>query len=266
MEHGDTPASFELGKWYLDCVSEAGDVIIAYVAEVRWRALSLRYTSTLVQRAGGETRVRATLSGAAAPVIEADTITWSAPSLGASARFHPLSPERSATVLARHDGRVHWRCLAPLARAHFDLEDGPIHGLGYVEHLTLTLAPWRLPIDELHWGRFLGEDTSLIWIDWRGPHRHQTVLLDGAAIGPARVERHALSSERGDLNLRLSGSRVLREGALGKTALSILPAVETLLPVRILATEERKWVSRGTLDHGGVRREGWVIHEVVRWP
>lgn len=31
MEH-----SYRLSKWYLDCVSERGEVLIAYWAELRW--------------------------------------------------------------------------------------------------------------------------------------------------------------------------------------------------------------------------------------
>ena len=263
-------SSFELSKWYLDCVSDDGDVIIAYAAEVRWRALAIRYTSTLVRRAGEETRVRATLRGADAPSFEGfegGAIAWSAPSLDVAGRWEPLEGPAEDTVLARDDGRVEWRCHAPRARATIELAGGPpIRGLGYVEHLTLTLAPWRLPIDELWWGRFLSDDVSLVWIDWRGSHTRQVVLLGGAAAGPARIDEHGLATRDGSIALHLHEPHVLRQGALGKTALAILPAVETLLPVRILATDETKWVARGTLHRGDTRTEGLVIHEVVRWP
>jgi hypothetical protein len=262
-QHG----GFKLSKWYLDGVGEGGDVCIAYAAEVRWRALALQYTSTLVQRAASATRIDATLRSAPPPARDGAAITWSAPALGVSGRWTAREPEVRETILAQDDGRVEWRCLMPRADAEITLASGPpIRGFGYVEHLELTVAPWQMPIDELWWGRFLAEDTSLVWIDWRGPHRRQVVLLGGAARGPARIDEHGLEADDGALRLTLAEPRVLREGALGKTALAILPAVETLLPMRILATEERKWVARGTLHHQGRRREGWVIHEVVRWP
>lgn len=264
----DEPAStFELSKWYLDAIGDDGDVFIAYAAEVRWRALSIRYTSTLVQRAGSETRVRATLRRADPPSFSGPRLTWASPSLDVAGRWDPLEPEARSTILDREDGSVVWRCHVPRAHAQIDLAgEAPIVGFGYAEHLTLTLAPWRLPIDELLWGRFLSDDTSLVWIDWRGPHRRQLVLLDGRELGPARIDERGLATEDGALALTLEAPRVLREGALGKTALSILPAVETVLPVRILATEETKWAARGTLHRGGKRTQGWVIHEVVRWP
>ncbi|MFT3770218.1 MAG: hypothetical protein QM820_32720 [Minicystis sp.] len=258
---------FTLSKWYLDCVGDGGDVFIAYAAEVRWRALAIRYTSTLVQRAGSPTRVDATLRSAPPPVIDGGVLAWSAPALDVSGRWEALAPEARDTVLAAPEGRVEWRCLMPRARAAVTLaSEPPIRGLGYAEHLTLTLPPWQMPIDELWWGRFLAEDAALVWIDWRGPHRRHVVILDGIAVGPARIDERGLATDDGSLRLTLADARVLREGALGKTALAILPAVDTLLPVRILATDERKWVARGTLDRQGRRSEGWVIHEVVRWP
>ena len=77
--------SFELSKWYLDCVGEGGDVFIAYAAEVRWRAHALRYTSTLVQRAGSATRVEATLRDmtSVAVAVVFGLLTW----LGAGVDF-----------------------------------------------------------------------------------------------------------------------------------------------------------------------------------
>jgi hypothetical protein len=155
----------------------------------------------------------------------------------------------------------------PRARAEVSLADGSsVRGLGYAEHLTVTLAPWLLPIDELRWGRFLADDAALVWIDWRGPHTRRLFLLDGVPLGGAHLDDDGLATEDGSIRLAFEAPRVLREGAIGRTTLSILPAVETILPVRILATEERKWVARGVLDRGGRRSRGWVIHETVRWP
>lgn len=266
----DAWASFALSKWYLDCVGDDGDVFIAYVAEVRWRALALRYTSTLVQRAGQEPRVDSTLRSAPFPRFIAGTLSWAAPALHVAGRWASLAPPAGDTLFAGGDGTVEWRCQQPRARAEVTFDAAPpIRGLGYTEHLKLTLPPWQLPIDELRWGRFLAEDASLVWLDWRGPHQRQIVLLDtarsaGRTLDHARIDESGVDA--GSVRLTLAEPRVLRQGALGKTALAVLPAVETLLPVRILATDERKWLARGTLERDGARSEGWVIHEVVRWP
>src|SRR4051794_20518903 len=128
--------TFVLSKWYLDAVSDGGDVFIAYSAEVRWRSLALRYASTLVQRAGEATQIDATLRGAPAPALAGEVCTWEAPALGVTGRWTSLAPPVAETILARDEGRVEWRCHQPLARAEIAIEGAPpIRGLGYTEHL-----------------------------------------------------------------------------------------------------------------------------------
>lgn len=263
-----TDGSFSLTKWYLDCVTPRGDVVVGYVARVGWGAIALRYASTLVQRAGEATVHRSTLVDAPWPVQDGGCVTWSCPALGVRARFDELAPSAQDILLDGPDGRVDWFCLAPKARAAITLDGAPLEGLGYVERLTLTVPPWRLPIDELRWGRFVADEApfaSLVWIDWRGPHARRVLLQGGAPVADARVSDDGVEGAGGAVRLSLRDPRVLREGALGKTALAILP-VAARLPSRILLTEERKWVARGELARGDRRASGWVIHEVVRWP
>ena len=40
--------AFRLSKWYMDCASESGDIVIAYAARLHWRAITLHYASVLV--------------------------------------------------------------------------------------------------------------------------------------------------------------------------------------------------------------------------
>jgi hypothetical protein len=181
-----------------------------------------------------------------------------------SGRWSALQRPSSATFFESAEGSVAWTCHQPLASATVTTPRGTWEGLGYVEHLEVGFAPWRLPIDELHWGRFLAPGTSLIWVDWRGPHQRRLVLLDGAQVGGATVDEAGVRAD--GLELTFHDSRVLRRGAIGKTALALVPKLDALFPARILATDETKWCSRGVLARGGARIEGQVIHEVVRWP
>ena len=80
-------------------------------------------------------------------------------------------------------------------------------------------------------------------------------------MGEARV---VLADPRGTLEMR--EPRVLREGPLARTALARIPLLRERLPVRILQMHETKWLSCGTLDTGGDRRLGWVVHEAAPWP
>jgi hypothetical protein len=62
---------------------------------------------------------------------------------------------------------------------------------------------------------------------------------------------------------RFEQNQVLRQGAIGTTALSVLGrTVRDRLPARALWLDECKWRARVHL--GG--EVGWAIHEVVRWP
>ena len=70
----------------------------------------------------------------------------------------------------------------------------------------------------------------------------------------------------GNERLSLSDGRVLRRGALGKTALSVVPGMSRLFPTALLNIQECKWISRGKFIGGKGKESGWAIHEVVHWP
>jgi hypothetical protein len=136
-----------------------------------------------------------------------------------------------------------------------------------VEHLRLSLAPWRLPIHQLRWGRFINATDALVWIDWRGPHNRQVVYYNGAAVSAQTIGDREVVWGGGEAVLGLEPSAILREGPLGATALAVLPNLDRLFPARMLKVRERKWLSRATLRRPGrPDSTGMAIHEVVEWP
>jgi hypothetical protein len=280
VTHPLRPAgAFQLTKWYLDCVADDGEVFIGYIARLGYGALSIAYASTLRCAPPAPPEARSSLRGGSvsagspvggpSPELDGGAITWSCPALGVAGRWRGCAPPVERTILSTAGGGVVWRCVAPLAEAEISLPGGrQLRGLGYVERLTLTLAPWSMPIDELRWGRFLARDTSLIWIDWRGPHQARIVLHNGEALPDVTVLRTGIEAPLAGISLRLEDPVELRRGALGATALSILPGpTRKAFPGRIFAVDETKWRARGVLcAEGATPRAGWVIHEVVRWP
>jgi hypothetical protein len=266
---------FRLSKWYLDCVAPGGDTVVAYVAELGWGRIALRYASVL-QHARGRSRVTTSLRSPASPSSRGGAIAWSSRALAVRGTWQGMVPPHERTLLASQDGSVEWRCLHPAARVELRLGGGTgtardVGGLGYAEHLTTTIPPWRMPIRELHWGRFVsvpddhGRHASIVWTDWRGPHEVRIVLRDGAPIR-ADVTEDRLTLDDGSV-LALDRRDVLREGTLGATVLAAIPRLRDTVPGPILGVHERKWRSRGVLTRAGRRAlEGWAIHEVVRWP
>ncbi len=255
---------FRLAKWYLDCTTPRGDAVITYCARLTWAGLAFDYASLLESRLDSAVRIDTSLRAIAPPRHDGALVTWEAGPLGLKGQWTALKAPVEATFFESDEGRVAWTCHQPLARACVTTPGGTWEGLGYVEHLEVGFAPWRLPIDELHWGRFLSPTTMLVWVDWRGPHQRRLVILNGAEVPEAAVDERGVTAE--GLRLTFQDSRVLRRGAIGKTALALVPNLAAVFPARILATEEAKWCSRGVLERHGERVEGQVIHEVVRWP
>jgi hypothetical protein len=214
-------------------VGETGDLAILYSADLRWRGLSIHYGSELTYRDGLPARTTHSLRKSS---IEAEG-RW-------DAIDPPLAP---TTIFESEEGAVQWSCLRPRAEASIH----GVCGLGYMERLELTLPPWRLPIRQLRWGRFLSRKDAVIWIEWTGDYSKRLAYHNGALVDPSAIA-----------HLRLEDPRVLREGCIGSTVLSAIPSAAKTFPGRLLAVRECKWRSLGHFNG----QQGWAIHEVVDWP
>jgi hypothetical protein len=215
---------------------------------------------------GKHTAVRYSLRKSSMPVERGATIQWQSDSLGIMGVWERLDPPFETELYETSEGVVRWRCLQPRSRATVNLACGKVvKGLGYLERLDMTLAPWKLPIQELRWGRFLSDRESLVWIDWRGSHACRIVLQNGILVHATGVGENEITLN-GNSCLRLAEGDVLRKGALGETALAIIPGLKRLFPSKILSVQECKWRSRAELWSADSQSSGWAIHEVVTWP
>jgi hypothetical protein len=245
-------SQFSLRKWYLDCVADDGTAWIGYWGDLRWGQVHVPFVSSL-----SDAKTTSALRSEPEPRDDGEQLTWSAPSLDVEVLLRPLV---TAEPWGLHDG-VRWHCVAPRADAIVKLGGRTIRGLGYAEVLELTVPPWRLPLRELHWGRFTGETTSLVWIEWRGPSPLRVALWDGQpaevrAIGAGEI---ALA---GGKRLVMTGTSPLREDSLARTLKPLRPLAR-LLPRTLQGAVEQKWLSRGTMFAGDRPiDEGWAIHEL----
>ena len=245
---------FELSKWYGDCISDAGDVRIAYSAQVRYGSLKVNYSSLM----DGET---ATHSVRRARIVEeAGGVTWAGPKVHAT--WARMDEPLAATVFQSGEGAVEWRCIVPKGSAAIN----EIRGLGYVEHLRMTIAPWKAPIRTLRWGRFVTARTTLIWIDWLGTFETRIVFLNGARVSAVALDDAGLVLDNGT-GISLDRAHVMRSGALGSTIFGAVPGLARIAPARMFRVDECKWKSRGRMQYrDGTTDSGWCIHEVVNWP
>ncbi len=254
-------ASFELSKWYLDSVTDSGDVSIVYTGVVNWGIFRLGYSS-LLQSTGDKITEHRSLRDQKAPELKNNSLSWSMKPFGIYAVWQSDSLPLQATIFEAEQGTVEWNCLMPRARAQI----GDRCGLGYAEHLIMAIAPWKIPIRQLRWGRFLSASDFIVWIDWEGEFSRRLVYRNGASVAVSSLNDWEIALASGEL-LTMSDALVLRSGPLGTTALSAIPGVEKTFPGRLLRIDECKWRSRGRLKHpSGETAEGWAIHERVTWP
>jgi hypothetical protein len=257
---------FALTKWYIDCVDSTGRAGIAYWASLSWRTVALTWHSVSVYEPGGAPLERTSLVPVRAPEHRDGVITWRTRALDSELECTTRSSPIAVRLLDQPCGTIDWRCEAPASRNRLEVAGhAPLLGCGYAEQLVLTALPWRLPIDELRWGRWISADAehSVIWIDWRGEMPRTWLFVDG-------VERHGATVSdadvvAGDSVLTLNGRRTLHARALGDVIGSI-PALGKLLPAPLFALSETKWCSNGTFRDRDVRPlGGWAIHEVARF-
>jgi len=254
-------AAFRLSKWYFDCVTDSGDVSIVYTGSVNWGILRLHYSS-LLQTTAGLVSTRHSLRRQKGPTVNEQGIDWQSSALDLRGTWRPDSTEVRETVYESGDGSVDWHCLMPRAKAQV----GGRSGFGYAEHLTMTISPWKLPIQCLRWGRFASVSDWIVWIDWQGKFSRRIVHVNGSPVSSDSVEDGRLRLDDGR-HLAMDRSLVIREGSLGSTVLSPLSSVRKKFPSRLLQIEECKWRSRAQLVRPGQPAvEGWAIHEKVCWP
>jgi hypothetical protein len=254
-------ADFKLSKWYLDCVTDSGDVSIAYTGAAQWGMLHLHYSSLLESRSGS-IRTKHSLREVGEPKLSGKEISWRADVLQIEGEWQADSETLRETIYSSDAGCIDWLCVMPRANARL----GDRRGLGYAEKLTMTIPPWKMPIQTLRWGRFLSPSDWVVWIDWRGEFSRHVVYQNGKAVATSVLDDDSIEIENGT-RLTLDRSLVIREGPLGTTALSVVPGIRKTFPARLLEVDECKWRSRARLQRvDGSTVEGWAIHEKVTWP
>ncbi len=256
--------AFSLTKWYLDVVTEEGGVAIAYWGELRWGRLRPRFSGVFVD-AGAGVRTSWRWSGqvVAPPVPDANGLAWSAAPLAVAVAGTRHEAGFARRLLETPQGTIDWCCELPRAAMRIQVGDRVLEGLGYAERLDLTLLPWRIPADEIRWGRFLAPGASVVWIEWRGETPRQVVFRDGQLVAATLVSEAVVAGSDG-WKLALEERRVLSDDRMG----GLLAPLELLRSVvrPIAKVQQTRWLSRGTLQAAGTGPiEGWAIHELVRW-
>ena len=256
---------FRLSKWYCDCVTDDGSAFVGYWARMGWGPFTLPYAAALYKSKGEPTRERSSLRKSRMPTRHGEELRWECDRLGVRGTWSPVAPAVSRTLLETTDGTIEWHCHLPSAHANIELDGvGRLSGPGYAEHLEMTVKPWKLPFDQLRWGRFLSAEDAVTWIEWRGVETKRWVFYNGSELEQVLFEPRRIELPGGHGVIALHDAAVLREGRLLSTALRNIPGAALWLPRRMRNAYEAKWLAAGTLETATGVSHGWAIHELVR--
>jgi hypothetical protein len=237
---------FTLRKTYLDVVDSAGRCAIVYWTDLRWGPIALHWEGLSLEGPGREPEHQGAFGRSLG--VRTTCEAWCAPF--------------ATRLLDLPAGTLDWRCEAPGADVVVESRRGvSLCGAGYRETLVLSIPPWKLPIDELHWGRWASPESrhSVVWLDWRGSHPLTLVLENGVVRDDAEVGDESIRI--GGETLRLAGTRTLYSRTIAEILRDAGPLIARL-PGSWRALDDRKSLSTGTLGD----RSGWAVHEIVRFP
>lgn len=261
-----TAPAFQLTKWYFDLVTDDGAVAVAYAARLGIEGLWMSYASVFLSRPSGPDAETATLRGVTWPSLTDDTCVWRNRQLDIDARWHREAPAIERTLVDSADGSIRWTCHMPRARAEMRHRALSLRGIGYVECLRMTIAPWKLPFHTLRWGRHASNRHSLVWIEWDDGAAGRWIWLNGEEEPGARLTEAGVVGISGNREVHLHGTRDVRNRGVLPGISGIVPALRRHVIGTLAGMHERKLLSRSTLlESGHAMDGGTTVHEVVRW-
>jgi len=270
MEKGDNKNRFYLDKWFLDMVTEEGEAMIFYAAKLKWKGLEVPYTSWLHNDPIRGVSIQSRFRKVNMPEVCGSRISWEDSRFGISGEWMSLAASIQTRVFESEEGYLDWKCYQPKSEVTLKKKGKTLKGIGYVEQLILTTEPWKIPMDDLRWGRYGGGKDDLVWIELRGNEKQQWLWHKGEKIENAQIEDDFIEISEMNLKLKLDRGVVLESEKkimeVAKKLVQYLPGLNKTMPMQFLMADEHKWLSRAVLEkEGEVHSQGWAIHEWVKF-
>lgn len=262
--------NFHLSKWFLDFTGESGEAMIFYSAKLTWHKWSASYTSWLNYNPGSKVEVKSRFTKVNLPQLRGTQIAWSDSTFGISGIWTSAAPMIEARIYNSEEGFLDWKCYQPASKVRLQLKGHILEGSGYAEQLILTVPPWKIPMDQLRWGRFVSNDNNLVWIELRKESRYKWLWLNSEMISDCTIEDDRVLIPERNLVLLLDRGVTLESekkisSVVGKV-MRYIPGFNKAMPIGFLMADEIKWLSRGELqDNSKTIVSGKAIHELVRF-
>ncbi len=257
--------NFYLKKLYFDCIDEEGNCFIVYWAVLKFSLLKINYSGVLFSNARNECIERSSLRKMPEPAVNRK-IHFNQPSLQITGEWSNTdTPIVKLLYKDQYGKELFWNCHHPKAYAKIEFNHQIFQGFGYAETLSLPIKPWKLPIDELRWGRFLSKEITIIWINWKGKYPVNELIYNGISFKDAVFEKNKITFDRGRANLSFQEISIVRKGKLSGLLVK-MPWLKMIFNNKILNTQENKYKSPSifTRDSKELAR-GWSLYEVVTW-
>ncbi|MCU0421382.1 MAG: hypothetical protein MUC81_01130 [Bacteroidia bacterium] len=255
--------SFYTQKYYADLQTDNNEHLIVYVAKIKWGIIQFTYSGyCLKSNLGVYTEVNRfnkplSLKKESNFKISFDELQGS---------WNPLDKPIDPQELYRDGANlVSWDCFAPLCDAEVIIEGKTYKGLGYAEVLETTIAPWKLPIKELYWGRAINSHNHLVWIVWKGKHPIHKAWLNGKEQQVSSIELNDLFLADGT-SCSLQKATPLRRGEVGKTIFKTLSILKYLFPIKAFRITEEKFVGIAHAKVNLWEMQFKTIFERALWP
>ena len=256
-------SAFQLIKWYFDLVTPDGEVVILYAAQLHWSRIAINYASALVSSAASTAREINRFGRFEQPSQTDGELSWHDRALQITGRWCTRVPAFGSCLLRTQDGAINWRCEAPAADALVKVGERAFVGLGYVERLSLSIPPWKLPFRTLHWGRYASANCSIVWIDWSGEDTRRYVWFDGVEQTDATLAETSISAIAGALTWH-DPRDVCHRPALSRLARRI-PSTLLRMAGPIATMREHKQIAPGLFSRPPLTDHGWTLFETVTW-
>ncbi len=262
--------SFKIIKWYLDFIGENGEAMIFYAAEIYWKGLKVPYSSMLMKLPGKPAVQKTALKKVSLPHIDGAELNWKNTYLGLQGVWEQQGKPLNACLFESEEGALAWNCWQPSSRVTLTINGERLEGKGYAEELILTVPAWKIPMQELHWGRSLSEDNYIVWIEIKGDDTRKWLWYNGE-----RMEQF----EIGDSQVLIKDKRVLLEldqaeilehekkiHNVVKVLVRYLPGFNKIIPTNFLMAEGYKWFSSVVENYeDGSKIKASAIHEYVNF-
>lgn len=252
--------AFLLRKWYLDVIDDNQRGLICYQASIRWNNIALNYGGYLPI---GPMPVKAKSDFSSISHVDGSDHELHWKMAQAQGCWKGDGQEIHQLLLKSEAGSVDWHVIQPLSHAQVKIDGHEVVGRGYAERIELTLPPWRLPISQLLWGRYVSPQHSVVWIRWIGERPMELIFHNGTQCqGEVSFE-----CVRFDSYVLTLPTNVIRKGGIGPGVFGAFKKISALFPSSILSLHEDKRSGVCVMkENASVIDEGNVIHERVIWP